>query len=261
MPWGGIRFSAASIGRGWRPIWTILGTDLVAVSLVTDPFGRPGPAELQRCFPDVMIPFKQHFVVDLRRPVGDTVGKRHRKHAMRALKQLTIDVIDDAHTFLDEWLVLYDALIARHGITGLRAFSRRAFARQLAIPGTSVLAARHEGRIVGAQIYFLQGDAVFCHLGAFSEAGYELGVSHALDWTSIEHFHGKAAWLDLGGGAGRTSDGSDGLSRYKSGWTDDLRQAYFCGRICNPDRYREILATTGTGATDYFPAYRHGEFA
>src|SRR5256885_1854462 len=52
--------------------WSQLVTDLdqfsyelVCLSLVSDPFGNYDPAYLRQCFPDVMFPFKQHYVVNL----------------------------------------------------------------------------------------------------------------------------------------------------------------------------------------------------
>jgi len=56
--------------------WSSLKVDLekiderlVCLSLVTDPFGDYDEAYLRQCFPDVVIEFKQHFIVDLGRPL------------------------------------------------------------------------------------------------------------------------------------------------------------------------------------------------
>src|SRR5213080_2643166 len=40
-----------------------IGEDLICLSLVTDPFGEFDVTALRDCFSDVMIPFKEHFVV------------------------------------------------------------------------------------------------------------------------------------------------------------------------------------------------------
>jgi hypothetical protein len=238
-----------------------LGDDLVSLALVTDPFGDYDSAYLQHCFKDVVIPFKEHYVIDLQRPLSEIGGKRRRKHAQRALRQIRVEVCEQPAQFVDTWSSLYDSLIERHQITGIRAFSRAAFARQLSIPGVVVLQAIDEGTVVGAQIYFVQGAAVHCHLGAVSEAGYDSGAFYALDWCSVEYFADKARWLDLGAGAGISSDGTDGLSQYKQGWATDTRLTYFCGRVFNRKRYEELVQAKGIGATRYFPAYREGEFA
>ena len=62
--------------RDWRLLPTDLdaiGTDLVSLALVPDPFGDHTPELLAECFPDVCRPFKKHFVVDLCRPIDSFV--------------------------------------------------------------------------------------------------------------------------------------------------------------------------------------------
>ncbi|MGZ3846364.1 MAG: GNAT family N-acetyltransferase [Flavisolibacter sp.] len=249
--------------QDWRHLLADLeeiGSELVSLALVTDPFGDYEPDYLRRCFGDVVFPFKEHFVADLSRPLEEIVGKRHRKNARRALRNVQVDVCNDPMQFIDEWSALYSGLIQKHNISGISAFSRAAFEKQLSLPGTVVLRATHNDVTVGAQIYFVQGDVVHCHLGAASQNGYKLGVVPALDFYSIEYFSDKVHWLNLGGGAGITSDGTDGLSMYKKGWSTETRTAYFCGRIFDRERYAEIAKAKAIASTDYFPAYRKGEF-
>lgn len=67
--------------------------------------------------------------------------------------------------------------------------------------------------------------------------------------------------LNLGAGAGLSGDGTDGLSRFKKGWSTDVRLAYFCGRILQPGLYSELCRQNiAPETTKYFPAYRNGEF-
>jgi hypothetical protein len=236
-----------------------IGSELVSLALVTDPFGEYDPIYLHQCF-DVVIPFKDHYIADLRRPLNEIVGRRHLKNARRALRTVQVNVLEEPMQFLEEWMVLYSTLIERHNITGISAFSRAAFSKQLSIPGTVVLRAAYQDVTIGAQIYFVQGDVVHCHLGAASQTGYERGAVYALDFYSIKHFTDKVNWLNFGGGAGINNDGIDGLSLYKKGWSTETRTAYFCGRIFNQERYAEIVKDKGIIAKDYFPAYRKGEF-
>src|SRR5262245_26788631 len=42
-----------------------IGDGIVSLVVVADPFGGYRPEFLLQCFPDLMTPFKQHFVVDL----------------------------------------------------------------------------------------------------------------------------------------------------------------------------------------------------
>src|SRR5262249_32190260 len=55
-----------------------LAADLVCLSLVTDPFGHYDEQSLQSCFVDKVIPYKSHFVADMRRPPLEFVTKHHR---------------------------------------------------------------------------------------------------------------------------------------------------------------------------------------
>jgi hypothetical protein len=77
---------------------------------------------------------------------------------------------------------------------------------------------------------------------------------HAIRW-----FSGRARWLDLGGGAGAVSDPSDGLCRFKRGWSTGVRPTYFCGRVFDQGRYAKLLRRRA--ATAFFPAYRAGDAA
>jgi len=238
-----------------------LGTGLVTVCLVTDPFGDYTVEYLRDCFKDVVIPFKQHFVTDLSKPIASYVSAHNRRYAPKAMREVQVDKCAEPYVYLDDWVDLYAALIQRHSITGLRAFSRVAFAKQLCVPGVIAFRATYEGRTVGMVLWYTQGNVCYYHLGAYNECGYAQRASYALFWRAIEyfqeqHFH----WLNLGAGAGVHGSSADGLTRFKQGWATETRTAYFCGRILVPERYNEIVAEKSVAGTDYFPAYRVGEF-
>lgn len=258
-------------GQGCYPLffcrdWSRLGADLtelcgdlVSVALVTDPFGDYESAHLERCF-DVVRPFKEHIVIDCSQPTEAVVSKNHRYQARKALKQVQVEGCADPTQFLDEWVALYDALVKRHDLRGIQAFSRTAFAKQFEIPGAFALRASHQGVTVGGLVGFLQRDLAYAHLVASSDLGYELGVSYALFWTAIEQLRGKVRWFSIGGTAGISRDGGSGLDFFKRGWSRETRTVYFCGRILNRERYERIVQARGGPSSDYFPAYRHGEF-
>lgn len=234
---------------------------LVCLWLVTDPFGAYDDAYLRRCFGEITVPFKHHFVTELGRPAEAIVSRHHRYYAQRALDRVSIERCNKPESFLDEWIELYSYLIARHDLKGIKAFSRAAFAAQLSIPGAVMLRATHEGQTVGAHLWYPHGEVVHSHLAATSPLGYELMASYALYWFALKTFAGEAQWLNLGSGSGVVGQGSEGLTSFKRGWATETRTAYFCGRIYNRSRYQEILAMQRTPASGYFPAYRHGELA
>jgi hypothetical protein len=151
-------------------------------------------------------------------------------------------------------------LVRRHGVTGLRGFSAEAFAHQLAVPGMLLFRALHGETTVGAMLCLLREDTAYVHLSAQSPEGYKLRAAYALHWSVLTYLVGRVQWIDLGGGAGVSNEGSDGLSAFKRGWATGTRMAYFCGRTLDPDRYRAITENRRVGATGYFPVYREGEF-
>jgi hypothetical protein len=185
-------------------------------------------------------------------------SKYTRKSARKALRNIEVERCQEPIQFLNEWVALYDHLVNRHNIKGLRAFSKTAFSRQLNIPGMVMFRALHEGVTVGMHLWYVIGEVGYSHLSAYSSMGYELRAADALQWSAIEYFAGKIRWLNQG--SGLKSDGSDGLSQFKRGWSTGTRTAYFCGRIFNQERYAEIMKVKGVDSTDYFPAYRKGEF-
>jgi len=61
-----------------------LAGELVSVSLVADPFGDWSLETLEHCFPDVLLRFKDHFVVELGPDPMRRVQQNHRRNAARA---------------------------------------------------------------------------------------------------------------------------------------------------------------------------------
>lgn len=249
--------------REWRQLPADLlevGDTLISLALVTDPFGDYDLALLEQCF-DRVIRFKEHFVTDLRQPLSAIVSAGHRKRARQALRQVQVEICHEPLNHLAEWLTLYQHLIQRHQITGIPAFSPAAFRGHLAMPGMIMLRALYQGESVGATLWLVQGEVGYGHLAACNERGYELRAAYALDWWALEYFASTPVrWLNFGASAGLNEGGADGLSHYKRGWATGTRPVYFCGRIFRPDVYAAITQARGIGPTNYFPAYRQGEF-
>jgi len=250
--------------RNWRKLHIDLKDirdDLVSLSVVTDPFGDYDENILQRCFTDRVIPFKEHFIIDLSRPIKTFVSNHHRRYARKALSNVYIEQCDEPLNFLDEWIDLYSVLIEKRNIKGIAVFSRSSFAKQLTVPGIVVFRAVHDETTVGMLLWYVQGKVGYYHLGAYSPLGYELRASFALFWSAIEYFSAIGLnWLSLGAGPGLKSDHRDGLSRFKSGWSTDTRIAYFCGHIFDNLKYSTIVESKKIENTEYFPVYRKGDF-
>lgn len=242
-----------------------LGDDLVSLVLVADPFGNFTEQILRHIFADLVVPFKEHFVVDLSRPVKDLVEAHHRRNARKALRVMEVEYAISAESWLNEWNHLYSNLVDRHSISGIATFSRTSFAQQLCVPGIAAFRAIRDGQTVGMNLWYVHQDVGYYHLGAYSEDGYRLQASFALFWRAIEHFAAAGLrWLNLGAGAGADADAAgdstDGLARFKRGWTDSTRMAYLCGRIFDHAKYRRLADAKKVSKANYFPAYRKGEF-
>jgi hypothetical protein len=247
--------------------WSQLHIDLdylkekgfVSIALVIDPFGSFDLHSLRRCFDDV-IPYKKHFALDLHKSIPDIVTKHHRYYARKALRKINVEVCLKPVEWLDDWVNLYGNLIKKYHIKGIRAFSRAAFADQLGAPGIVLFRATVDEVTIGMEMWYVQNDVAYSHLMALSHPGYDMGSAYALRWASINHFAQvkNVRWLNYGGGF--NEDGTDGLSFFKKGWSSDTRNSYFCSRILNHEKYSEIVRSKGIDDTNYFPAYRKGEF-
>jgi hypothetical protein len=248
--------------------WTGLASDLeqlegalVTVAVVADPFGDYDKSLLDECFPAIVSPFKQHFIVELGPDPRSFVSAHHRRYAKRALSRLTVSICSDPSAWLDHWTTLYDQVIRRHRLAGVHAFSRTVFSYQLRVPGLVMLRAEEDGEVVAMTLWYIAGSIAYYHLGSASPRGYESRALFALFSYALEHFASLGIQtLDLGAGAGRGhSSEDDGLSRFKRGWSTGTVPAYFCGRILDAQRYRELAETADPGTSEYFPAYRQGE--
>lgn len=247
--------------------WSALAADVptlkhehISFSGVTDPFGNFTKEDLERTF-DFAKLFKRHCVVDLSVPERERVSNHHQREVRRALKRVHIARCERPLEGLGDWNALYKQLIRRHNIRGIATFSPRAFEQQLAIPGFFVYRAYMGDAILGMVIWCVSGEEAYHHLGAYSEAGYKHGASYALmDWVLRDLRDMGVRWANLGAGAGVSNQKGDGLSLFKSGWSNLTRESFFCGKILNTRAYRSLADSTGTRTSRYFPAYREGEF-
>jgi hypothetical protein len=233
-----------------------IGHCLVSVALVADPFGDYASADLRQAF-DTVVAFKEHYAIDFSKSLR--ISDHHSYYSRRARAEVAIEVGPPPGGFAVEWSGLYDSLVRRHKLKGIKAFSDMSFDMQMRVPGMVVFRAIKNGSLVGAHLWFVKQNVAYSHLAASSEQGYKLNCSYAIHSAVVEYFRSKVQYVDLGAGAG-TATQSDGLSRFKSGWSNSTRPAYFCGRVLNPERYETLARIACRQETSYFPAYRNGEF-
>ncbi|WP_217921339.1 GNAT family N-acetyltransferase [Miltoncostaea oceani] len=244
--------------------WDRLGDDLdelrteaVSVTAVPDPLGDHDPGLLQRAFPDLVRPYKTHWVVDLASSWSAGLSRHHRRRLRLARDAVTVEVLDTPRRAGAEWAEMYTHLVVRSSLTGVHAFPPDALVRQLEIPGATVLRAVRGGRTHAMAVWYSDGSGVHYHLGASDPTGYELGASYALMYGALDHFAQTGADVALlGGGSDPEDPDGDGLARFKRGWATDQVQAWLCGRILDRGAYRSL--TPGGDRGEWFPAYRSG---
>ncbi len=236
-----------------------VGSDLVSLVLVTDPFPKVDPAYLGQCF-DLVKPFKTHYVADLSHPLESFVHRGHIYNAGKSLKGMDVEVCNQPAQYLDDWIRLYDNLIRKHNIKGIKAFSPQCFKTQLNIPGMVMFLGRREGEIIGANLVLIRDQIAYTHLSAYTSEGYKIRASYGIRWKALAYLYDKGIrYVHFGGMAGTKEDPSDGLARFKRGWSNDQRIVYFCGRVFDRYKYESICRQYQIANPDYFPAYRSGE--
>lgn len=220
---------------------------IVSLVLVSDPFRRPELAALEAQFDTAQL-FKDHFVHDFANPAP--YSKHHRYEVRRAHRDCETRIID-LKEYGDAWYGLYSRLIAKHGMTGIQAFSRDYF-DQIAALNPVIVGAFHEETLISAHLWFLHEGYVYSHLAASSDEGYRLRAAYAVYDFSIQHFAGqKARMLDLGAGAGLA--GSQGLTFLKQGFSSATVPCYLCCKILDEAAYAQLSAGK---IGNYFPLYR-----
>jgi hypothetical protein len=119
--------------------------------------------------------------------------------------------------------------------------------------------AKFQGKCVAIGLYCVANNISYAHLVAAEESARQMGAFYALYLSGIRYFSDKVRWINWGGESG-VKPGNNGLGSFKKGWATGTLPVYFCGRIFNRERYNEILRKKNQPGTQYFPAYRQGEF-
>lgn len=220
---------------------------LVSLVLISDPLFGPSVDILAAAFP-LARPFKTHYLVD---PAHLAPSKHHRAEIRRSQSRCRVEHARLA-AVLDDWMRLYADLVQRHAVRGVADFSIAYWRHLAGLDALEAFVAYADDEIVAMGLWLEHAGVAYNHLGASSAKGYALGASYTLYAAALEHFGGCAV-INLGGGAGRQDDPSDGLARFKRGFSNGAATAYLCGAVLDPVRY---AALTGDRQTEFFPAYR-----
>lgn len=189
-----------------------------------------------------------------------------RSNARRAVREGVTIEIDTQGELLDDFLRIYLSTMERRSSAAWYRFDRLFFERlQAALPGRfAYVCARHEGRVVSADLVLLDRDTGYYFLGGTDAEAYSVRPN---DLVKVEVMRwlrtlGRHRYV-LGGGV----SAGDGLERYKRGFAPQGGIAFRTGeRVLDRRRYDELTeaarrrAETGGSAwdsdDDFFPAYR-----
>jgi hypothetical protein len=232
-------------------------SEIVSVAAVVHPLtAEIAGAALRSAFPDLLVPYKQHFLVELQSDWADKVPRNHRRNIRTSLSQLAVERCSDPGGELDVWCDLYGFLKRKHGIDGLADFPRGSFARQLRAPGLVMFKACKGQEAVAMHLWFVQAGTAYYHLGASNSDGYRLRAAFALMWSALKEFQRIGLhWAALGGiPETPVTREATGLARFKEGWATCARPAYLCGSILDRSTYASLTARNSSSS--FFPAYR-----
>ncbi len=111
--------------------WSQLNSDLeelngeiISFSAVTDPFGDYDVIYLRHCFKDLVIPFKEHYIIELGSPLKSFVSNHHQRNVKKGLKNVDVEMSENPAGFINEWVSLYENLIKKLNLKGINNFSR-----------------------------------------------------------------------------------------------------------------------------------------
>jgi hypothetical protein len=231
--------------------------DLLTVSMVLSPFCTLSEGKI-RAFFEAVRPLGEHYLIDLGTGAAPQPARHHRRKLRQARPGVEIAPIAEPAAALEDWVALYDLLAEKRSVKGIRRFSHETFSKQLQVPGTLLIGARKEGRLLGIDWYYQEAEHVFAHLSAYSDEGYALSISYPMMAAAIDHFRSRASVIDLGG-APRLG-AAKGISDFKSGWATRTVPAYFCGMAPRLDDYLAMNGGIPPEEERFFPFYRRDDY-
>ena len=242
------------VPAAWPDAWGRLReAGHLSVVLVTDPLSSADGQALQAHFP-VARPFKTHLIHEVSSG-SCRWSKHHAYEVRRALREVRVEEIR-GEALVEDWLRLYGGLVERHRITGVQRFSEEYHRGVLRMDGLRAFAAKRDGRVVAAHLWFVDGARAWSHLGASDAEGYAARAAYAVYDASLRALAEDADVVDIGGAAG-LSDDQGGLFRFKAGFANARAEAWLCGAMLDTAACAARCAARGVPLDGgFFPPYR-----
>jgi hypothetical protein len=226
---------------------------MVSLSLVTDAF-QDSTSLLREA--SVHRIFKTHYLVDLQEPAPLQFSRHHTYEIRRSPCEGAVISFKD---YLGEWMDLYTHLGERHHLSQGGQLSAKYFERLTEVPQLVAVGGFLEKKLVSMHVWIHDGTHVFSHVAASDPVGYDTGAAYVVNKTALHFFasHPQFSFqaIDLGGCVGPKDDPTQGLARFKKGFSNHTAPVYLCGYVLDREAYHR-LSPSPSPASDYFPAYR-----
>lgn len=240
--------------RGLKNDFLGLEKEIVSFVGVTNPESSTDLSLLEEAF-DSVHTYKSHFMVDLRSNLNSSISKHHLYYAKASLKKVVVEQCSNPLDHVDDWCSLYNHLVETRKLSSFHRFSRETISYHFGMSDLILFRAVHEGRVVAMHSWMITGDTAYSHLAASSAQGYQLMASYALYFKAIDYFRGKMRCINLGGCAGN-QEKTDGLWKFKKGWSTHSSMAFLCKKIFDRANYETLTNSLNKENSSYFPAYR-----
>ena len=226
-------------------------SDVVSATFVLDPLQHHEDLDLEIF--NYVRPYKTHYLFDGSVDEG-SFSKHHQRDIRRAQRSTdTREIL--LGDYLGQWLELYSALEERHAISALQRFGRSYFEALSKMPELVTVGVFSQDVLVSCHLWITSAAGSYSHLAASSAEGYASGAAYAAYAFSLDRLSGLGP-IDLGGVADSTAGGSDGLAKFKQGFSNGETTNMICGKVLRPEVYDALCGAADRSDSNYFPFYR-----
>lgn len=201
--------------------------------------------------------YKHHHICDLKKYSEHTLPENHRRNIKKCFKtgHIAMNMLPNVIGTAAACHQVYQNLVRRHEIPDawFTNYSQEQFEHLLEAPGAILF--QYFGKdnaLEGISLFYFNGANVYYHLSAQSEVAYENASMFGMMHTALRFFKKLGANRVVLGSV--PEGGSDGLERFKAGFSHNWKHNYITRIIHDQEAY-EILSK-GKESTGFFPQYR-----
>lgn len=198
--------------------------------------------------------YKDHAVVKLKDFDENKLPENHKRNIKKSVAEGTsIQICRNLFKHTDMFDFTYKTLKERHKIAdnAWTNYSKEQLDQLLKVPGAVLFRADHN-MLAGYDLFYIQSDCVYYHIGCLSNRGYEVRANFLMMFEAIKFF--KSLGLDrLEIGSVPDGASGDGLRRFKMGFANMSLPNYVYKIVHNKEVYEELSKGRDNS---FFPNYR-----